>query len=420
MTKLRVLHTSDWHLGKEFHGFSRDREHDHFLRWLEDILVAEEIDVLIVAGDIFDSQNPPVSAQRQLYLFNQRARQKLPNLETIIIGGHHDPIGRLEAPRPLLDAFGVHVVGALPHDADRKIAFDNLIIPLHDRDGKIAALCAAVPFLRLPDLPPKPDDATNAGSISSGVRQIYAEVLAQAALDLPKEVPLITTGHCHLTGCAVSELSERRLMTGGEEALPIDIFPENLAYVALGHLHKAQKVGGRETVRYSGSPLPLSVSEREYVHQVLVIELEGGQTSVRSVNVPRLVDVLRIPRSGAATREQVLAAIRAIDAPSTPERDLHPYLHVVVSMDGPEPNLRRDVEAALVGKGVRLASIEVVTNAPDKSESIPIAVDLDTLKPEDVFSRCWHRTYGTEPTQPHLEAFRELVMMVENGGETSL
>lgn len=414
---MRLLHTSDWHLGQEFHGFTREHEHQAFLDWLEDALEEHAVNALVVAGDIYDSQNPPISAQRQLYRFLSRARRRLPDLDVVLVGGNHDSAGRLEAPRPLLEEFGVHVVGSLPRIAGRP-DIDRLTIPLHNRHGEVAALCAAVPFLRLPDLPAMPAD-TPEDALVWGVRQVYVEVLNGVAARLAGGQSLIATGHCYMTGCALSDLSERRILGGNQHALPDDIFGDRVAYAALGHLHKAQRVGGRETVRYCGSPLPLSVTEHAYRHQVLLVDLDGGQATVTPLPVPRLVDILRIPASGAAPADAVLPALRALPAQEDLSFARQPYLDVVVSAGGPTPGLRRDVEEAIRGKGVRLARLKVEQQTVDRDAPALSAPDLEDLDPEDVFLRCWARSHPDAPPQATLDAFRELLETLDHEAEAA-
>lgn len=423
---MRLLHTSDWHLGQDFHGFPREAEHTAFLDWLADTLVSQQVDALIVAGDIYDSQNPPISAQRQLYQFIATVRQHLPRLDIVLIGGNHDSAGRLEAPGPLLDAFGVRVVGSLRRTADGQLDAETVAVPLHDADGTVRAWCAAVPFLRQADLPPCPppqDDSEEAPDpLIWGVRQVYADLCAAVAARCTADQPLIATGHCYMTGGELSELSERRILGGNQHALPVDIFPSSVSYAALGHLHKAQRVGGRETVRYSGSPFPLSVSERAYRHQVVLVDLHGPQNvTITPLPVPRPVDILRIPAQGAAPAEQVIAAIRALphDKEQSPDlpRGLWPYLHLAVSASGPQPGLRRDVEEALSGKAVRLARIDKVGEASDTAIAPDSLPDLEQVHPEEVFAQRYRQKFQDDPPAAYLEAFRSILEQVEHGGE---
>lgn len=410
---MRLLHTSDWHLGQEFHGFAREHEHQAFLAWLADTLVEQRVDALVVAGDVYDSQNPPIAAQKQLYHFIADVRRRLPKLDIVLVGGNHDSAGRLEAPGPLLEPLGVRVVGCLPRGPDGTLDAERLAVPLHDGAGKVAAWCAAVPFLRLSDLPPPEDDDTD--PLIRGVRRVYADALALVRARMEAGQALVVTGHCYMTGGELSELSERRILGGNQHALPADIFPADVAYVALGHLHKAQRVGGRDGVRYSGSPLPLSVTERDYRHQVLLVELDGTAPAViTALPVPRAVEVLRVPARGAATPEDVLAQLRALAAPDDGPRHLWPYLHVAVSCAGPVPGLRRDVEEAIAGKGLRLAKIDRVDDRPAAALAPETPPDLESLHPEEVFAQVWRAAHDGEPPAEYLDAFRQLLEGLES------
>src|SRR5450830_1653635 len=115
---MRLLHTSDWHLGQSLHNFDRHYEHQCFLDWLIDTIVAEEADALLIAGDIFDNANPSSNAQRQLYRFLQQAKTRAPGLQIVVIAGNHDSPGRLEAPGPLLEAHGTVVIGNVVRGRD--------------------------------------------------------------------------------------------------------------------------------------------------------------------------------------------------------------------------------------------------------------------------------------------------------------
>lgn len=400
---LRLLHTSDWHLGQELHGLSREAEHRAFLAWLLDALTEQDVDALLVTGDVFDTQNPPITAQAMLYEFLAKAKRARPDLDVVIIGGNHDSAARLEAPNAILKPLDVHVVGHLPKEPAK------LLVPLTDRDGRTRALCAAIPFLRLADLPvPVPGEEVE-DALVWGVRAVHERIFTAALARCEAEaLPLVATGHCYMVGSALSEMSERRILGGNQHALPADLFPDACAYVALGHLHKPQAVGGRDTVRYAGSPFPLSVTEKDYKHQAVLVEV-GAETTVTPLLVPRTVDYLRVPRTGAAAPEDVLAELAALDLPADPGRDLRPYLEVVVRLERPSPSLRHDVEQALEGKPVRLCRLAVEYVASETAAPVETP-DLAGLHPEEVFERAWARFYPEEPPgEAHRHAFRELL-----------
>lgn len=422
--RLRLLHTADWHLGQSLHGMPRDDEHGRFLAWLVDQIAAHAVDALVIAGDVFDVQNPPVSAQTAFYRFLAQAKARRPSLDVVVVAGNHDSGGRLEAPSPLLDTLGVRAVGGLARHADGTLALDRLLVPLHGADGRPAALCAAMPYLRPSDLPLLPADppAPDAGPgdddpFIDGVRRAYAEVLEAAAARLGPGEALVITGHCYMTGGQLSELSERKILGGNLHALPVDIFPENAAYVALGHLHRAQPVGGRDGVRYAGSPLPLALNEDRYPHQVMLVDLACGRLAgLTPLPVPRFVDILRLPAGGGhGSLDAALAALRALPAADdgTP-RERWPYLEVAVTLDRPRPDVRDTIDAVLAGKAARLLRLDVRTTGSGRTlaEAAP-EPELSAVSPEDVFRRLYHRSHAGEPDPRLLSAFHELVQAAQ-------
>lgn len=415
---MRLLHTADWHLGQTLHGLPRDYEHARFLDWLLDTLEERAVDALVIAGDVFDGQNPPIPALRQFYRFMARAKARRPDLDIVVIAGNHDSGSRLEAPSPLLTEMGVTVIGALPYDADGAFAPDRLVVPLRGVDGRVAARCVAVPYLRPADLPPPETDDSPEDPLIDGVRRVYdmaAEAGRRAAE--PGEA-LILTGHCYMRGGALSEMSERKILGGNLHALPVELFPEDAAYVALGHLHRAQAVGGRERVRYSGSPLPLAVDEEPYPHQVVLADFaEGRLTGQEALRVPRFVAVHRVPGGGRTTApEEALALLRTLDLDDSLPREAWPYLEVSVALSEPRPSLRDEVAAALAGRPVRLVKLTVRLTGDGGSlaDSAPQA-ELNELEPEEVFRRLYHRSHEGEPEPALLAAFHELVAAVQEG-----
>jgi len=421
---MRLLHTSDWHLGQTLHNYERTYEHGCFLDWLADTLVDERIDVLLIAGDIYDNANPSSMAQRQLYRFLQQARARVPHLQVVVIAGNHDSPGRLEAPTPLLEAHGTIVVGNVLRSRDGEIDLERLLVPLHDRAGQVAAWCLAVPFLRPGDVPRlralEGDEHTEGASKDPylhGTTLLYRQAHALARERATEGQAIVAMGHCHMVDGKSSQDSERRIVIGGSEALPTSMFDPSIAYAALGHLHLAQKVGGREHVRYSGSPLPLSFSEVGYQHQVLRIDLEDGKAgAVTPIFVPRAVELLRVP-AAPAPLEDALTALEALELDTELPPQAWPYLEVRVLLDGPEPGLRARVEAALAGKPVRLAKIEPTRKlvpVADGSEALSLD-QLAQLQPDDIFRRLWQQKYGDEAPPEQIESFAELFHAVDGG-----
>lgn len=408
---MRLLHTSDWHLGHTLHDVPRDFEHEAFLGWLLETIGEQRVDALLVAGDIFDTANPSARAQAQYYRFLTEARRRYPALQVVVIGGNHDSADRLDAPTPLLDQLGIHVVGGLPRKADRQLDLDRLLVPLRGADGEVQAWVVAVPFLRPADLPPIPDTED---PLVEGVRAVYREVFEGARRRRTPGQAILGMGHLYMTGTALSELSERRILGGNQHALPHDLFPEDVAYVALGHLHRPQAVG-RSEVRYSGSPIPLSLAEIDYPHQVCLVELEGEELrSVEALRVPRSVEMLRIPRSGALGKAEALEALGKLPSAAGKDPERRPFLELRISLERPDPALRHEVERALEGKYARLVRLKVELGGDGRALADRVAKKmLDEIAPEVVFKNRWRQSYEGEPPPELLEAFRALVAEVQ-------
>jgi exonuclease SbcD len=406
---MRLLHTSDWHLGQTLHNYDRAYEHHRVLDWLLDTLETERIDALLIAGDIFDNANPSAAAQQQFYRFLAAAKRRVPHLDIVIIAGNHDSPGRLEAPAPLFEAFDATVVGHSTRNVKGEIELGRLVVPLKNRAGEIAAWCLAIPFLRPGDVP----RAETAGDpYLEGIALLYRQALDLALSRRENGQAIVALGHCHMSGSQTSAESERRIIIGGAEALPMEIFDPAIAYVALGHLHRAQIVGGQTRVRYSGSPLPMSFTEIPYPHQVVRIDLEGGSLAeTTAIPIPRPVELLRIPAQPAPLAD-ALEELAALELPEAP-LEAQPYLEARVRLATPEPGLRARFEAVLDGKPVRLTKIETSYTGSSETETNggPQSLDdLGRLQPDDIFKKLHWRKYGAEPSSALLAAFAELLL----------
>ncbi len=410
---LRILHTSDWHLGHSLHDVSRAYEHDRFLSWLLDTLQKEQIDALLIAGDIFDAANPSAAAQRQWYRFLSQARRQQPSLDIVAIAGNHDSASRLEAPRALLEELDIQVVGSLSRDESDKLNIDRLLHPLRDCQGNVGAWCAAVPFLRPADLP-RMSDAED--PTLEGVRAVYGEVLAAANARRKAGQALVAMGHCYMKSATLSELSERKILGGNEHALPADLFGNDVSYVALGHLHLAQIVAEKRHVRYAGSPLPLSMDEVTYPHQVCVATFDDGQlVDVTTPCVPRAVQLLRIPEDGPQPPEAVLKRLFAL--PAGKDTEPKPYLEVRMRLERPDTTMRRLVSEAIEGKHARLVklTLEYLGSGKSLAQQVPHE-HLHDLTADAVFLQMYQSVYGGEPNEELMACFREIVESVEQEG----
>ncbi|WP_342624784.1 exonuclease SbcCD subunit D C-terminal domain-containing protein [Pseudomonas alkylphenolica] len=411
---MRLFHTSDWHLGQTLHGQERDFEHACFLDWLLGQLKLRQPDALLIAGDIFDTVNPPVKAQERLYDFIVQAHEQQPKLNIVMIAGNHDSGSRIELPAPLMRRLRTHALGRVQWLDDGVLDSDRLLIPLTNARGKIAAWCLALPFLR----PAEVTGAQLGDDYLRGIGQVH-ERLIEAALERRKPgQALIAVSHAHMAGGSVSEDSERSLIIGNAEALPASLFSKDISYVALGHLHKPQRVNREERIRYSGSPIPLSFSEIGYQHQILEIELDGSQlASVETRLIPRAVHLQRLGPAPLAEILEQLAELPVVDLLDDPQRQ--PWLEVRVRLDEPQPDLRQQLESALHGKAVRLVRIgaEYAGNREGDALDDAALVELGQMTPQELFSRAWAQAYGNAVDEQTLADFALLLQDVQQQEE---
>lgn len=406
---MRILHTSDWHLGHTLRGeVTREHEHTAFLVWLVQACVREAADALVITGDVFDSATPPASAERMWFEFLAQARRARPAMDIIAIAGNHDSPARLGAASPVLRELNVHVIGGLPRGDDGALDLDRILLPIAGGRG----LVAAVPFLRPVDVAAEHADPLTA---------IYGEVVAAARSRRGADQALIVTGHLYVAGADAAYLSERRVSIGGVESASLRMFPDDISYVALGHIHRGQRVG-RDTIRYAGAPIALALDEASYKHQIVAIDFAGGAvTEIRQLPVPQTTEILRVPKRGAAPLGEVLAALDALPLFVRVDDPARPYLEIVVALEKPEPKLRALIETALDGKRARLVYLHVEHTGDgaalaDRADLLKGATRLAELDPRDVFSRLWSRKHAEPPSADVRAGFERLIAEVSGDG----
>ena len=417
---IRILHTADWHLGQTFFGYDRVEEHTHFLQWLARELKENKIDVLLIAGDIFDVSNPSAASQHMFYRFIRQVTEENPKLQLVVVAGNHDSAARLEAPLPLLQEMRTEIRGIVRRH-EGEIDYDHLIVELKNSEGEVEALCLAVPFLRQGDYPVV---TTDGNPYAEGVKELYAR-LPERALQRRKDgQALVAVGHLQATGSEIAErdFSERTII-GGLECVSPDAFTEQIAYTALGHIHKSQRVSGRENVRYAGSPLPMSFAEREYHHGVVIVTLaEGWAVEIEKREYIPLVGLLSVPRGKAATPEEVLEELAHLPLASEEaegeqtERSLHfPYLEIKVLLTEPEPMLRQQIEEAIADKAVRLARIVSVYRQAEENtlEEEVLAAGLQEMNPLQIVKATFENIYQSEMPEELERLFQQAMREAE-------
>ena len=273
---MKIIATSDWHIGNLFHGYDRLPEHKHFMNWLLDKLQVEQPDALLIAGDIFDNVNPSAAAQSAYYEFLADATEKCGRMNIIITAGNHDSASRLEAPRPMLAKHNVHIRGNVRRtwvDGSWINDYDDLIIPIENAEGEKVVILA-VPYLRT--------DGICGSNYSKGVNE-FLHALTSRARELYPGCTLVMMAHMYAKGSeiATKDASEK-IVIGGQEEVNMEGWTDHPDYMTCGHIHKRQHIWNTDWARYTGSILPMSFAEVDYKHGVDVITFDGS--GKRTVN----------------------------------------------------------------------------------------------------------------------------------------
>lgn len=410
---VRFFHTSDWHLGQFFYNHSRQYEHEQFLAWLLTQIQEKQPHALLIAGDVFDVINPASSAQKQLYQFLADAHSLAPQMQTLMIAGNHDSGYRIEQVEPLLEKYNAKTVGVIHKNADGQIDLDRLLVPIYDEQNSITAWCLTLPFLRPAEITGLNEQTVNS---QNAIAYIHQQLIAEAKQRKQDGQALILMSHAHMQGGETSD-SERPIIIGNEEALSTALFDDVIDYVALGHLHKPQKVG-QTHIRYSGSPIPLSFSEINYKHQVLDISIDPAQPEesrfqCEALPIPRSVQLHKIK----GELNDVFAQLNALPQGEIAVIDHREYVdieyHTAVP---PQPNLRQQFEDALPKGRYRLVRISRQYLTSEKNAEDAAQVSLEPPTPEKLFQQIWEKQ-GYAEDDAVLKDFLSLVQEAEKALE---
>ena len=283
---MKILHTADWHIGKKLHKHDLYPDFDLFINWLCTCIQENKIELLLISGDVFDLANPSSDARKQYY----KALLKLRNLDCKIIltGGNHDSPAMLDAPGEILRELEMHVVGSLREN------IEDCVIPVKGKSGKTELVVAAIPYLRDADLRSASDGNTyedRLEAIRMGIQNTFSNAAEICKTQYPN-IPALAMGHLYAAGVETSE-SERDIQIGNQAAFQASQFGDFFNYIALGHIHKPQKVNGLVPNYYSGSPIPLSFSERKDEKRVLILDTEKSWIP-QSIPIPVFRKLLKL------------------------------------------------------------------------------------------------------------------------------
>ena len=378
---MRIIHTSDWHLGQFFINKSRQQEHKQFIDWLLQQVLEHEVDAVIIAGDIFDTGAPP-SYARELYNqfvigMNNLGRQ------LIILAGNHDSVSTLNESKDILAQLNTQVISAAADDLSTQV------LQLKNKAGHIGAIVCAIPYLRPRDI--MQSQAGESGqqkqqALGQAISQHYKEVfqLAQQQRDeLAQPVPIIATGHLTAMGVTTSE-SVRDIYIGNLEAFPAKDFPA-ADYIALGHIHRPQRVAKTDYIRYCGSPIPLSFDElgadpTKTVKQVLLVDFTDGKlTSVEPLMIP-IFQPMQVIKGDLVSIEKQLAELATVQG-------LPIWLSIEVDTQDYLNDLQQRIQALTADMNVEILQLRRARKQQQQRIEREDKELLNELTPADVFER---------------------------------
>jgi exonuclease SbcD len=428
---MRILHTSDWHLGHAFCDQSRHAEHAAFLDWLLVTIESQEVDALVVAGDVFDSPTSPNEAFQLYYSFLARlaalgGKTRSGGSRTaVIIGGNHDSPGRLDAPRDVLTALATQVVGGYDPSRTRHALEDptGLVVPVAGAGGQVGLVIAAVPFLNdwrigVRGFDAGPDEQR--ASMNERFREVYAALADKASRAYP-DVPLLATGHLTCLATAGAQVT-------ADDAVPLEInrvgtlgamgpgiFDPRFSYVALGHIHRGFHVDDARRVHYSGTPIQIGSAEGPDTRRVLLVDVDAKGVQVQPLAVPCRRRLLSV----SGRLDEVRAKLELLQVP---EGEDPPFVSVRVALDAPEPRVIEFVREA--AQRNRLCAPKVVEVQAGVQRSGPAVQTVEfsegtQVTPEAAFLFAWQSSHGrdSQPAQEVWQRFRSLIEAGQGGGK---
>ncbi|MCB1985280.1 MAG: exonuclease SbcCD subunit D C-terminal domain-containing protein [Burkholderiales bacterium] len=423
----RILHTSDWHIGRTLYGRKRFDEFEAFLDWLVRTIQQERVDVLLVAGDVFDTATPNNTAQALYYRFLSRVSVTCCR-HVVIIAGNHDSPSFLMAPKELLKALDVHVIGSISDN------IEDEVLVLSDNDNVPELIVCAVPYLRDRDIRVVESGESTEDKerqLIEGIRNHYCEVVVIAKekrdeclkhlkKSMPvasKMIPIVAMGHLFTAGGKTIEGDGvRELYVGSLAHVSAGIFPNGLDYLALGHLHVPQQVAGSDTIRYSGSPLPMSFGEAKQQKSVVIVDLNACamqssadicQPQIKLIPLPVFQKLERIK----GNLQTILAEIAALAS-----ADSQAWLEVIYEGNEITGDLRTRLDEAVAGSQLEILRVKNSRVIDRVLGQIDAEETLDDLDVNDVFDRCLDmHNVPDEQRRDLIQAYQEVVKSLYEG-----
>ena len=420
---IKIIATSDWHLGNLFHGNDRLPEHKHFLNWLLEQVKTHEPDALLVAGDVFDNGNPSAASQSAYYEFLADATQACPQMQVIITAGNHDSASRLEAPRPMLTRHKVEIRGTVHREWKQatenengywQVHYDDILIPVSNSQGE-QVVVLAVPYLR--------SDMVQNTNYSQGVNNFLRD-LTQRASELYPGQTLVMMAHMYAKGAdiAKSDYSEK-IVIGGQEEVNMEGWTDHPDYMTCGHIHKRQHIWNTDWARYTGSVLPMSFAEKDYTHGVDLVTFEAD----RHPKVEQLVyepqhKLVVLPDDDS---ELSPAKLKTLIKKALPDR-LHEkpdedscYVVLKVKMDKANNDDIRELEDLMNTKNAVLCKIQKIMPQTDistivGSRQLKSLDDILNRDPMETLKEAYLIEHGIDMSEEQTALLTDLLNSIKN------
>lgn len=406
---MRILHTSDWHLGQNFFTKSRKQEHQQFIAWLLQLVQSQNIDAIIIAGDVFDTGSPPSYAREMYNQFVVDLSQL--NCQLVVLGGNHDSVSTLNESKQLLACLNTHVI------ANTSDNLSEQLIELKDEHQQVGALLCAVPFVRARDVVVSQSGASGTDkqralgqAIESHYHQLFEFAVEQRS-EKQLDVPIITTGHLTALGVTTSD-SVRDIYIGTLDGFDAKGFPP-ADYIALGHIHRPQLVAKKEHIRYSGSPIPLSFDELKSQKQVVIVEFDTSRNA--------LVSTVEIPmfQAMAMLKGNLVEIETQLDDITNTAENASVWLSIEVKEQDYLSDLQARVQSMVEGKPFEVLQLRRARGPKQAGLTQEKSETLAELTPFDVFGkRIELETFEGEEEQARLARmkgkFRQIVSEVEH------
>lgn len=383
---MRIIHTSDWHLGHILYGYDRSREQRDMLGQIEEIVGEEKPDALVVSGDVYHTGQPSAAVQRMFTEAVMRLHEACPEMEIVITAGNHDSASKHEVSRILWETQKVNMIGSVDKDNP-----DKLIVEV---SGK--GFIVAIPYV-------------NERSMPEGFCQSLLDKVAERNTE---NLPVVISAHTTVAGCNYTGHEDiRELSVGGIDSVGLEEFGEGYDYIALGHIHKPQTIAGSgKRARYCGTPLPVSFDEA-YGHSVSVVEIasHGAVPQIREVPIKTHCPLVNIPSSGFGKWDEVKELLK--DFP----KDNLAYIRLNVEVeDSLPPDAVVEARNILSGGLGLFCTMNARRAASGKSDRKTLSVsEFQAMEPLEV-ARLYAEDTGITFTDELAELFREAEKEIRN------